>query len=184
MPRTPLLAVALAAALLVPCIARAQQTPTLGDLALKEQARRQALKAAAGKVLTNDDLPRGVAPPAPAPAAPGAKAVPDDKDAKTVDKAQEAPKDQAWWKERIDQVHEELRRDEMFAEALQTRINSLTGDFTTKDDPYQRAQIAEQRSTAILELDRVKADIDLNRKKIVEIEDEARRAGVPAGWLR
>jgi hypothetical protein len=33
-------------------------------------------------------------------------------------------------------------------------------------------------------MDRVKGEIELSRKKIAEIEDEARRAGVPAGWLR
>ena len=179
MPKTFLVAVALAAELLVPRVARAEQAPTLADIALKEQARREMLKAAGGKVLTNDDLPRGAAKPAPvAPAAPAAASD------KSADKPQEAPKDQASWKQRVDQVREELRRNEMFAEALQTRINALVADFTTRDDPYQRAQIAEQRSTAVRELDRVKADIDLNRKTIAEIEDEARRAGVPAGWLR
>jgi hypothetical protein len=67
---------------------------------------------------------------------------------------------------------------------LQTRVNSLTTDFSGRDDPYQRAKIAEERSKAILELDRVKADVESNRKKIGDIEDEARRAGVPPGWLR
>lgn len=181
MPRTSLLVAALAAALLTPCVARAQQAPTLGELALKEQARRQALKAAAGKVLTNDDLPRGVTPPAPATADPAAQAAAEDK---PLEKPEEPAKDEAWWKQRITQVREELRRNEMFADALQTRINSLTGDFAMRDDPYQRAQIAEQRSKAVLELDRVKADIELNRTRIAGIEDEARRAGVPPGWLR
>jgi len=179
MPRTALLVAALAAALLAPCVVHAQ-TPTLGELALKEQARRKALKPA-GKVLTNDDLPRGVAPRPSTPVAPAAQAAADDT---AMDKPEEPPKDEAWWKQRIVQVREELRRNEMFADALQTRINSLTGDFTMRDDPYQRAQIAEQRSKAILELDRVKADVELNRKKIADIEDEARRAGVPPGWLR
>ena len=32
----------------------------------------------------------------------------------------------------------------MFAEALQTRINSLTNDFSSRDDPYQRARIARR----------------------------------------
>jgi hypothetical protein len=181
----------------MPGVARAQQAPTLGDMALKEQARRQALKAAASRVLTNDDLPRGATSPAPAAAAAQAaagekpaaskKSAAGDKPAasdKPVEKSQEAPQDQASWKQRIDQIREELRRNQMFAEALQTRLNALSADFTARDDPYQRAQIAEQRSSVVRELDRVKADIDLNRKGIAEIEDEARRTGVPAGWLR
>jgi hypothetical protein len=84
----------------------------------------------------------------------------------------------------MSQAREELRRNEMFAEALQTRINSLTNDFSMRDDPYQRAKVAEERSKAILEMDRVKADIESNRKAIAGIEEDARRAGVPPGWLR
>ena len=43
----------------------------------------------------------------------------------------------------------------MFADALQTRINSLTNDFSARDDPYQRARIAEDRQKAMAEMDRV-----------------------------
>jgi hypothetical protein len=181
MPRSLLLFL-LAATFVSPVVTSAQQSPTLGDLAVKEQARRKALKAA-GKVLTNEDLPRAAAPQTPAAVTPPAQPALAEKAAK-IDQPEEPAKDEAWWKQRIWQVREELRRNEMFAEALQTRINSLTGDFAMRDDPYQRAQIAEQRSKAVLELDRVKADVQLNRSRIVDIEDEARRAGVPPGWLR
>jgi hypothetical protein len=67
---------------------------------------------------------------------------------------------------------------------LQTRINSLTNDFSSRDDPYQRARIAEDRQKAMAEMDRVKGDIDLQKKKIADVEEEARRAGVPPGWVR
>ena len=179
MARSVLLTPLLVSALLAPAVVRAQQTPTLGELALKEQERRKALKAA-GKVVTNDDVPRGapaaVPPDGGAPAVSGAE--------KPADKAEDQVKDEAWWKGRILQVRDELRRNEMFAEALQTRINSLANDFATRDDPYQRAEIAQERAKAIAELDRVKADVDANRNRIADIEEEARRAGVPPGWLR
>ena len=179
MPTKSVLAILLGAALLAGTSARAQQTPTLGELALKEQERRKALKASgAGKVLTNQDLPRGIPPAAP-PAAAAAKPTTD-----AAVKPEEPPKDEAWWKQRINQEREALRRNEMFADALQTRINSLTNDFASRDDPYQRAVIAEDRAKAVLELDRVKGEIEQARKKIADIEEEARKAGVPPGWLR
>ncbi|MDQ3488436.1 MAG: hypothetical protein M3468_11980, partial [Acidobacteriota bacterium] len=54
------LAAILGVALLAPASVLALQKPTLGELALEEQERRKALKASgAGKVVTNDDLPRG-----------------------------------------------------------------------------------------------------------------------------
>ena len=182
MTHKTVLSAVLAAALLAPGVARAQQSPTLGELALKEQERRKALKAAAGKVVTNQDVPRAAVPSPAVPAGSATEVKPPAKPEEA--KPEEPAKDEAWWKARVNQVREELRRNEMFAEALQTRINSLTNDFASRDDPYQRARVAEDRSKAVLEMDRVKGDIELSRKKIAEIEDEARRAGVPAGWLR
>jgi hypothetical protein len=179
-----LLTIVSAAACFGPAVAFAQQKPSLGELAAREAQRRQAVKSAA-KVLTNEDLPRGTAPrPAPAaadPAAPDAEAKADDPQ---QPKTQEPAKSEAWWRQRISRAREELRRNEMFADALQTRINSLTNDFTARDDPFQRAKIAEDRTTALAELERVKADIELARKQIADIEEEARRTGVPPGWLR
>lgn len=184
MPRICWLSAALCVALLTPSLVRAQ-TPTLGEIALKEQERRKTLKAG-GKILTNQDLPRPAAsPPAAATPAPSTQGAADEKPAaKLGAKPAEAPKDEVWWRQRLSQAREELRRHEMFAEALQTRVNALTNDFANRDDPYQRVRVAEDRAKALLEMDRVKADIALNRKGIADIEEEARRAGVPPGWLR
>jgi polyhydroxyalkanoate synthesis regulator phasin len=81
-------------------------------------------------------------------------------------------------------AREELRRNEMFRDALQTRINSLTNDFSARDDPYQRAQIADDRQKALAEIDRVTKEIDSLKKQIADIEEEARQAGIPPGWIR
>lgn len=184
-----LLTIVVAAAWIGPPVAFAQQKPTLGELAAKEAQRRQAVKGTS-KVLTNDDLPRGAAPRPASPADPAAPeaATPPGAEAKPEEpqppKTEEPARDEAWWRQRMLQAREELRRNEMFAEALQTRINSLTNDFAARDDPFQRAKVAEDRTKALEELSRLKADIESSRKKIVEIEDEARRGGVPPGWLR
>ena len=77
-----------------------------------------------------------------------------------------------------------LRRNEVFAEALQSRINALTTDFAARDNPIERSQIADERQKALAELDRVKGDIEKSKKKIADIEEDARKAGVPPGWLR
>ncbi|CAN5695512.1 hypothetical protein BH18ACI5_BH18ACI5_23900 [soil metagenome] len=176
--RTAAAVVASAALLCGTAQLTAQQTPTLGQLALKEQERRKALKAS-GKVLA--DLPKVPATPASqaAPATPKDPAA----EEKSADKKEE-PKDEAWWRQRMSQAREELRRSEMFAEALQTRINSLSNDFSARDDPYQRARVAEDRQKALAEMDRVRTDVEAQKKKIADIEEEARQAGVPPGWVR
>ncbi len=182
----------LAAALVLPSIAGAQ-TPTLGELAKREQERRKATKSS-DKVLTNKDLPASAQQPAPAPGTPtpstttttppsaaGTPAASAGADKKAVASEQ---RDEAWWKKRIGEARENLRRNEAFLEALQSRVNGLSTDFVNRDDPYQRAKIAEDRQKALAEMDRLKADIELGKKQIDDIEEEARKAGVPPGWLR
>lgn len=172
----------------------AAQSGSLGDLAKQEAARRKAVKSS-GKVLTNDSVttirsssPAPTSSAAPAPAATGSAAPtgqadakkPEDKPKPDVDrKAQEAA-----WRQRIEGARAALQRSQMFADALQSQINGLTTDFTSRDDPAQRAVIADNRQKALAELDRVKNEIAQQTKAISEIQEEARRAGVPPGWLR
>ena len=184
----------LATALVLPSLAAAQ-TPTLGDLAKREQERRKATKSS-DKVLTNKDLPASAQQPAPAsgtspstpstaaaPAGGGAKPAGAGDDKKTA-AAPSDQKDEAWWRKRISEARESLRRNEAFLEALQSRVNALSTDFVNRDDPYQRARIADDRQKALAEMDRLKADIELGKKHVDDIEEEARKAGVPPGWLR
>jgi hypothetical protein len=77
-----------------------------------------------------------------------------------------------------------LQRSQTFADALQNQLNSLATDFVNRDDPIQRAGIAQKRDNVMAELERVKKEIADNTKAIAAIQEEARRAGVPAGWVR
>lgn len=159
---------------------------SLGDMAKKEAERRKAIKSS-GKVLTGDSIRSVPAPapasvPSPAPAAGGAA---------TGSAAAEKPKPEVdrktqelAWRQRIQAARDSLQRSQTFAEALQSRINGLTADFTARDDPAQRAVVANDRQKALAELDRVKNDIVQQTKAIADIQEEARRAGVPPGWLR
>jgi len=165
---------------------------TLGDIAKKEETRRKQVKAPS-KVYTNDDLrgEGGTATPPPAteasspnagqPAAPAAGA-----QAKDADKgATEDPKKtEAYWKDRLATARGDLDRAKTFADALQSRINALTTDFAARSDPAQRAQIGNDRQKALAELDRVKKEIEAHTKAIAGIQEEARKAGVPPGWVR
>jgi len=166
---------------------------SLGELAKKEQERRKALPQAK-KVYTDDDLKKiaaaaGISTDQPAKPADAAKpddaTAPKDGDPAKADKDKaDAPPNEAAWRAKMTTARDALRRNEMFAEALQSRINGLTADFTARDDPYQRAQVADQRQKALAELDQVKKDIEGSKKAISEIEEEARRANVPPGWIR
>lgn len=169
--------------LAVASIAHAQQVPPLGEIALKEQQRRKDVKTKS-KVLSNADLPKSGSAPTPKTLPEGTSAAKPEATEAQKPKAAEEERDEAWWRSRVSQLRDELRRNEIFAEALQTRVNSLTNDFASRDDPYQRARIADDRQKALSEMDRVKTEIESLKKKIGDLEEEARRAGVPPGWIR
>jgi hypothetical protein len=159
---------------------------TLGDIASKESERRQAGgngKSAPAKVYTNDDL-KAVPPPSSVP--PPVTTAPAEKDAKAEDakKPPQEEKGEEYWRQRMGQAREELRRNQMFRDALQTRLNSLSNDMAARDDPAQRAQIGNDRQQAAAELARVTDEIERTTKQIADLEEEARKAGVPPGWLR
>ena len=168
---------------------------TLGEVAKKEAERRKA-QPQTGKVYTNKDLPASAQKPATAnpstetpaqtPTDPVAAATEQKaEDGKAPgDKPQGDQKDQAYWKNRMATAREELRRSEMFAEALQTRVNTLNRDFNSRDNPAQRSAIGADRTEALNELTRVKQDVERGKKQIADIEEEARKAGVPPGWVR
>jgi hypothetical protein len=169
----------------------------LGTIARKEAERRKTAKQ--GKTYTNDNLP-DVPPPsapassgapstdastppaaAPVPSAPAQSAPPPPR--VSADPA-ERKKEEAMWRERIKAEREALDRAKTFADALQTKINSLNADFVNRDDPAQRAVIAADRDKSLAELDRLKKEIADHTKAVAGIQEEARRAGVPAGWVR
>jgi hypothetical protein len=92
--------------------------------------------------------------------------------------------DAASWRKRRQDLEMALERSKTFAEALQSRINGLNTDFTARDDPAQRGVVAADRQKALTELERVKKEIALNTKALADLQEEARKSGVPPGWLR
>jgi hypothetical protein len=96
----------------------------------------------------------------------------------------ERKKEEAEWRERIKNEREALDRAKSYADALQIKINSLNTDFVNRDDPVQRAAIAAERDKSLAEMERLKKEIAEHTKKIATIQQDARRAGAPPGWVR
>jgi hypothetical protein len=177
-------------------IGTAVRAQSLADIAKKEEDRRKTVPAAS-KVYTNKDLnpsPPGSEPPAAAAATPSKPAEDAAKTAdgdgkptasKPGDAGDKGPiKDQAYWATRLKTLQDAASRDQNYADAMQTRINALTTDFVNRDDPAQRAVIERDRQKAVGEFNRLKGAIEADKKAIADLEEEARRAGVPPGWLR
>ncbi len=165
---------------------------SLAAVARQERSRRAELAEKAGdnadekggtKVYTNADLrgngrlTTGVAtPPSSEPAVP----VPTEE----ADDAATPPADEDTWRNRVSAVRQAQQRAELMAEALQNRIDALWTEFTSRDDPSQRAVLEQDRQAAVDELADTRQQIDDLTQELEDIRTEARRANVPPGWLR
>jgi hypothetical protein len=172
---------------------------SLAEVARDEQARRKQIKQPA-RVYTNKDLisvpPRESTSPTAAsddatertkqsPAKDEkTEAVAADDTAKATPAQKDPLKVQELWSGRLKELNGRLDRDRVLADALQSRINALTSDFSARDDPVQRGLIASERQKALDELDRMRKSIANDQKAIADFQEEARRADVPAGWVR
>lgn len=169
---------------------------SLADVARQEEARRKEIKTPS-KVLTNKDLSE--VPPATAGATSSASSTTSSASSDTSSSTPatsasaaggDAPKDgavvkdQKYYSAKMRLLQDTLSRDQVLASAMQTQINSLTTDFVNRDDPAQRATIERNRTTALGELNRLKDQIKKDQKAIDDFQEDARRAGVPPGWLR
>jgi hypothetical protein len=180
MPTFDLWPVAIAASMLA---AGAAPLPaqSLADVARQEEARRKEIRQPA-KVYTNKDL---VSVPSPSPqpqTAPSTTPAADaaskngDKDAAKDPQAKDTKdpgvvKDQAYWSNRMKALTEQRDRDQILADALQSRVNALTADGI-------------ERQKAIEQLERLTKAVESDGKALDDFQEEARRASVPSGWLR
>jgi hypothetical protein len=188
----PMMPRALIAIVLLAAVAGSVQAQSLAEVARAEAARRQTVNAPA-KVYTNDDLRPDFSKGTPPPATGGATAPADTVAGETVAAPTGSPsagaaapdvKDQAYWSSRMSEARANVQRSQAFAQALQNRIDMLWTDFVNRGDPVQQRAIEQDRNKALAELESLKKEIEANQKAVAAVEDEARRAGVPAGWLR
>lgn len=156
---------------------------SIGDAARREALRRQLTPKSTAS-LSNFGLPPepepaavvSVPPPAAEPPPPGAPAAPSP--------ASEPKRDEKWWRARIAAARAAFERDEVLTDAMQSRINALQTDVVNRDDPAQQALLRQQLGKALGEFERLKNQLDADRKAIADIQAEARRQGVPPGWTR
>jgi hypothetical protein len=175
--------------------ATALEAQSLADIARAEAERRKSI-AQPSRVYTNKDL-KPVRPPAGAVQAGERGAAPRREHQKGADNREAAAtptdpsargpahdSDESRWRRRMADARERAERSRTFAEALQSRINALTTDFSARDDPAARAAIRTELDKALAELARVRGEIAEQDEAITGLEEEARRAGVPPGWIR
>jgi hypothetical protein len=169
---------------------------SLAQVALNESLRRLLTPPSTWHVSTID-----IPPPFPSAAdvSGGDKSADADSTKKTADsvagdknasaaakdaKDKEEVGDEAAWRARMAAARTSLERDQVLLNAVQSQINALMTDFVNRDDPAQRAEIERQRVRALAELDRLKKQVQTDTDDIAAIEEDARKKGIPPGWIR
>lgn len=172
------------------CAVAGAQAQSLADVAKAANADKKT-QPKTTKVYTNENLRQDITPsPAAPPEGTAADSASATTSAATTPGTDAAPaadggtRDEKYWHDRITAAREAVDRGESAAKAYQNQINSLITDFINRDDPAQKAVIEKERTKVVAELERTQRDIAAAKKAITTIEDEARKAGVPAGWLR
>jgi hypothetical protein len=165
---------------------------SFADAARREALRRQ-LTPKPTRQLTNLNLPPGAiiteATLAAAEAERAAASTASDAAATDATKpatpaTPDGTHDEQWWRDRTTAARNKLQDDQNLVVALQSRISALTADFTSRDDPAQRAQVADDRQKAVDQLARLQKQIDQDQKDIAALQDDARKQGVPPAWVR
>ncbi len=165
-------------------------SPTsLGEVARREALRRAATPPAA-RALTDADadrltpsrssIPESNRRRASEPPAGRGSAGAPDAEAAPASKAH----DETWWRDRRAKAQGTVDRDQLLADALQTRINALAADEAARDDPVARGQLNRERLQALAELSRMRAQLAVDQAALAALRDEARREGIPPGWVR
>ena len=188
----PITSLVLFAFVLVATATNGPTAQTLVEVARQERLRREALARRAGpdaappKVYTDADLVYSgrltmrVGDDEPEAGA-GAEAAATDPAAPPEDAA---AGDEGRWRNRMAEARQAVEQAERRAAELQTRVSRLWADFTARDDPAQRAAIEQDRLAALAELEETRAEAAELAQAVDDLRNEARRAGVPPGWLR
>jgi hypothetical protein len=187
---------AVAASLLL--VGAAAQAQSLADVARQEQERRKAI-AEPARVYTDADaqknapLTTAAARPQPASSAPSGGATPaaatadggkaEDADAAGA-KSQAPPKDEAGWRNKVDQARDDLARSRRLLSAMEEQLVSLGIQSASAQLTGQKGPDQSRQQESAREVERLRADVQKYTEALSKLEGDARTAGIPPGWVR
>jgi len=174
------LALTLTAAVAWPLLPATGQS--LAEIAAKEKKRRTGHAA---KTYSNRDLENMSKSPSPSPAEAEAEEKKTEAEPAPTDTASA---DEATWRARARGLREGVERAERRKADLQAELDTLSADIQPNPADLRDPSRLQKREAAKAELrqkieDAQKA-LELAKKAVADLEEEARRQRVPPGWLR
>ena len=157
---------------------------SLADVARNEEARRKNIKAPS-KVYTDADVEKFAPLTASSQAAATTVTALDGNGAPIQGgmTAEGLPTDEAGWRARMQNARDGLDRDKLLLSALEQQAMraALRKTAGGTEAPEEGGDDVAARAA---EIKRLKGQMDANRGVLANAEEDARRAGVPPGWVR
>jgi hypothetical protein len=94
-------------------------------------------------------------------------------------------RDEKFWRTAFQNAREDVKRAEARVEILDLRLKGLNTQLLQQSDIYNREnRIGAETTAAQQALEQARKDLEQAKKKVIDLEDELRRSGGPAGWAR
>jgi hypothetical protein len=178
---------------------------SLAEVAREKRAASPAAKTASpspepspGHVFTNEDLPAQPSPPAiPSPGTgrgtvtklPPTAAVPATpppaSNSSDLAASRSAAEEESGWRGRAKGLRDAVSSGEKTVMDLEGRIAELRNDRSPTNlmDPNREQTRQAEITKAQAALESAKAALEISRQGLADLEEEARRKGIPPGWL-
>jgi hypothetical protein len=165
-----------------PSVVAMSAEQSLADVARKAEADRNATSdRPPAKVYTDKDL-RAVAPVPPPPTAKNATS--STPATSSADKLPSGAKDEVYWRDRMRPLRERLDSTRALADKTKRQAEAL---MRAADRCFAVGIVCEDYTESLRLTDEHKAlsaDVARAERDVAALEEEARQAGVPPGWLR
>lgn len=149
---------------------------SLPDAAWRESLRR-AVVGAPVAVITLASLPPSSASTSSGAPTPTADVGPESRSA-------EDAVGESWWRARMAAARAQVSQARERLDQVDGRLAALTRDVVAMDDPVQRERLQQDRQRALLEREDATTAVAQAEAGVALVEEAARRAGVPPGWIR
>jgi hypothetical protein len=180
--------------LLIAMLASMGYAQSLGELAKKEQERRQAVKAQTKIIINN---PAAKAPSGGVTTTASAAAAPADKAdvTKTTDKAaKEKPvsdepvdfegRPESFWKQTFADARKKVSDLENEANVITLKLNDLQNRFYREADGYKQQEIQREIQKTFYLQDLNKTNLTQAKADLADLEQTARKSGALPGWIK
>lgn len=146
-----------------------------------KKGRKPAPKGSPVPSYTNDDLKKESASP---PGEEGASPATEETPAYEAETPEAPAQVEEQWRSRADEARNAIQTAEAAVQSLDEAAKDLGLRVLMSTDTYEILDLRRQQQEITEQVEQAKRNVVQARQALDDLETEARRAGVPPGWLR